>query len=74
MREVAWVIFDEIHYMRDKGTIAKADCYVDEFDKNNQMRFYTYICQSMLYQMIIFIVIFYDLLKSLSHWFKLVLL
>ena len=20
MREVAWVIFDEIHYMRDKGT------------------------------------------------------
>jgi len=20
MREVAWVVFDEIHYMRDKGT------------------------------------------------------
>jgi len=24
LREVAWVIFDEIHYMRDKGTL----CYV----------------------------------------------
>lgn len=22
MREVAWVVFDEIHYMRDKGTYA----------------------------------------------------
>jgi len=22
MREVAWVIFDEIHYMRDKGSTA----------------------------------------------------
>lgn len=21
MREVAWVVFDEIHYMRDKGNI-----------------------------------------------------
>jgi len=21
MREVGWVIFDEIHYMRDKGTL-----------------------------------------------------
>ena len=21
MREVAWVVFDEIHYMRDKGTL-----------------------------------------------------
>jgi ATP-dependent RNA helicase DOB1 len=21
MREVAWVIFDEIHYMRDKGKV-----------------------------------------------------
>lgn len=21
MREVAWVVFDEIHYMRDKGTV-----------------------------------------------------
>ena len=21
MREVAWVVFDEIHYMRDKGEI-----------------------------------------------------
>jgi len=21
MREVGWVIFDEIHYMRDKGTV-----------------------------------------------------
>lgn len=27
MREVAWVVFDEIHYMRDKGRIAKHnDC------------------------------------------------
>lgn len=29
MREVAWVIFDEIHYMRDKGkrgrSLANAD-------------------------------------------------
>lgn len=23
MREVAWVIFDEIHYMRDKGGCSK---------------------------------------------------
>ena len=23
MREVAWVIFDEIHYLRDKGMISK---------------------------------------------------
>ncbi len=23
MREVAWVIFDEIHYMRDKGMIGR---------------------------------------------------
>ena len=22
MREVAWVVFDEIHYMRDKGMVA----------------------------------------------------
>ena len=25
MREVAWVIFDEIHYMRDKGNTVKPD-------------------------------------------------
>lgn len=23
MREVAWVVFDEIHYMRDKGKTKK---------------------------------------------------
>ena len=23
MREVAWVVFDEIHYMRDKGNSSK---------------------------------------------------
>jgi len=22
MREVAWVVFDEIHYMRDKGNLS----------------------------------------------------
>jgi superfamily II RNA helicase len=24
MREVAWVVFDEVHYMRDKGQVAGA--------------------------------------------------
>lgn len=29
MREVAWVIFDEVHYMRDKGVLkGKSRCIV----------------------------------------------
>lgn len=33
MREVAWVVFDEIHYMRDKCTIKNmgvSDNYIDK--------------------------------------------
>ena len=27
MREVAWVVFDEIHYMRDKGILFEVAMY-----------------------------------------------
>lgn len=29
MREVAWVVFDEIHYMRDKGEPKNSWCFGD---------------------------------------------
>jgi len=35
MREVAWVIFDEIHYMRDKGTCI--NYYVSEASLENPL-------------------------------------
>jgi replicative superfamily II helicase len=31
MREVGWVIFDEIHYMRDKG---KYECLIGKLIRN----------------------------------------
>ena len=32
MREVAWVVFDEIHYMRDKGRFGCLDCSGNQVD------------------------------------------
>ena len=31
MREVAWVVFDEIHYMRDKGIVYEVICSEREY-------------------------------------------
>ena len=41
MREVAWVIFDEIHYMRDKGMTTK-----DEFTFLRNV-WYSFCCFSI---------------------------
>lgn len=40
MREVAWVVFDEIHYMRDKGNVLMTSFFlqslINSCDLKNQ--------------------------------------